>query len=74
MKRISSQGVIIATQVVNDLSDVNLSERDRSISIERDVFHKIMEQVFGKEFVVREVLKDNRNDLIQIEVVTAKID
>jgi hypothetical protein len=33
-----------------------------------------MEQVFGKEFVVREVLKDNRNDLIQIEVVTAKID
>lgn len=74
VKRVSSQGVIIATPVVNDSGDANLSERDRSISIERGAFHKIMEQVFGKDFVVREVFKDSRNDLIEIEVVTAKTD
>lgn len=74
MKRVSSQEVIIISPVVNDSGDTDLSARDRSISIERDAFHKIMEQVFGNDFLIREVLKDSRNDLVEIEVVTAKTD
>ena len=72
MKRISSHGVIIATPVVDDLGDVNLSKHGRSISMQRDTFHNIMKYVFGNTFAIRETLKDNRENLIEIEVVTAK--
>jgi len=72
MKRISSHGVIVATPVVDDLWDANLSERGRSISMERDAFHNIMKRVFGDTFSIREILKDNSEDLIEIEVVIAK--
>lgn len=73
MKRISSQAIIIATPVVSNSGDPNLSERGRSISMEREAFHKIMQRVFGSHFVVREILKDNKDTLVEIEVVTIKI-
>lgn len=72
MKRVSSQGIILAVPVVGNAKDVNLSERGRSITMERNEFHRIMYLVFGNAFDVKEVLKDTTDGLIEIEVVVAK--
>lgn len=72
MKRVSLCGIILAVPVVSNMRDVNLSERGRSITMERGELYRIMSLVFGNAFSVRKVLRDGTEDLIEMEVMIAK--